>query len=133
MVRKTQQWTRDEIIAAEDALIDFQFSVFKVMKDRSLSNKDLAKLLGLSPARVSQLLSPEANPSIKLVGRILNVLGFERPLKHLLSGTQKSDSNINVDFKKWDDGVLFNKPVVVWKSSVSKHHNDNMGALRNVA
>lgn len=81
MVRKTQQWTRDEIIAAEDALIDFQFSVFKVMKDRSLSNKDLAKLLGLSPARVSQLLSPEANPSIKQVGRILYVLGMERPFK----------------------------------------------------
>lgn len=81
MARKVEQWPKDEVIAAEDALIDVQFTILDLMEQKSLSHKELAAMLHITPARVSQFLSSEANLTIKQVGRILYVLGLESPFK----------------------------------------------------
>ncbi|WP_292075756.1 helix-turn-helix transcriptional regulator [Mesorhizobium sp.] len=66
--------TLNEIQAEERALTDFQFAIIDAMNERGVSQSDLANMLGVSRARVSQLLSPEANPTLKLVGRALKAL-----------------------------------------------------------
>lgn len=74
MAREKRELTLAEIEAEERALTDFQFAIIDAMNDRNVSQSDLANLLGVSRARISQLLSPEANPTLKLVGRALKAL-----------------------------------------------------------
>lgn len=76
MAREKREFTLGEIEAEERALTDFQFAIIDSMNEQGVSQADLAKLLGVSPARVSQLLSPEANPTLKLVGRALKALNM---------------------------------------------------------
>ncbi|WP_027168345.1 helix-turn-helix transcriptional regulator [Mesorhizobium sp. WSM3224] len=61
----------------ENALMDFQFALLDAMKEKGISQVELAGRLGVTRARVSQLLSSEANPTIKLVGRALSVLDLK--------------------------------------------------------
>lgn len=77
MTKTARPLTKEEVIAAEDALMDFQFAVIDAMNAKGISNSQFAELLGVSRARVSQMLSSDANPTIKLVGRALAVLGLE--------------------------------------------------------
>ncbi|WP_105371691.1 helix-turn-helix domain-containing protein [Neorhizobium huautlense] len=76
MDREIRDLAAEEIIAGEDALMNYQFAVLDAMQEKSITKAELAKMLGVSRARVSQMLSSEANPTIKLVGRALHVLGL---------------------------------------------------------
>jgi len=76
MTRSKRELTLAEIQVEEDALTDFQFAIIDAMNAEGLSQTDLAKRMGVSKARISQLLSPEANPTLKLVGRALHALGL---------------------------------------------------------
>lgn len=76
MAREVRELTADEIRTEENALMDFQFAIIDELRARDLSKSDFAKMLGVSRARVSQMLSSEANPTIKLVGRAAAVLGL---------------------------------------------------------
>lgn len=77
MTKNARLLTKEEVIAAEDALMDFQFAVIDALNAKGISHSQFAELLGVSRARVSQMLSSDANPTIKLVGRALAVLGLE--------------------------------------------------------
>ena len=66
----------DFIEAEENALMDFQFALLDELEARGWTQARLAEELGVSRARVSQMLSSEANPTLKLVGRALAVLGL---------------------------------------------------------
>lgn len=67
----------DFIAAEEDALMDFQFAILDELEARGWTQAKLADELGVSRARVSQMLSSEANPTLKLVGRALAVLNLK--------------------------------------------------------
>jgi transcriptional regulator with XRE-family HTH domain len=58
----------------ENALLNFQYSLVDAMTDRGMTRADLAKALGVSRSRISQLLISEANPTIKLVARALAIV-----------------------------------------------------------
>lgn len=77
MVKEVKKLTPAEVIASEDALMDFQFAVIDALNAKGITQVDFAEMLGVSRARVSQMLSSEANPTIKLVGRALHVLGLK--------------------------------------------------------
>ena len=62
------------IEAEEDLLIDFQFCLEEVLAEKGLSRSELAKRAGLSKARLSQLLSSEANPTLKTFARLFYAL-----------------------------------------------------------
>lgn len=66
--------TADDIRVEENALIDLQFALIDAMKAKRVTRVELASRLRVSRARVSQLLSPAANPTLKLVGRALAAL-----------------------------------------------------------
>lgn len=68
--------TADDVRIEENALADLQFALIDEMRAQNVTKADLADRLGVSRSRVSQLLSPDANPTLKLVARALNALGL---------------------------------------------------------
>lgn len=66
--------SRDEIVAEEDLVIDVQFLIQDLLDERGMTRADLAGRLGISKARLSQLMRPEANPTLRSVARILHAL-----------------------------------------------------------
>ena len=62
---------RKFIEAEEDALADFQYLLFDSMKESGVGKAELAARVGVSRARISQLFSSSANPTLKTVVRCL--------------------------------------------------------------
>lgn len=54
--------------------LDFEAEVFKKLHEKNLSQKDLAKLLDISPAAVSKMLTKGANITIKTMAKIAHAL-----------------------------------------------------------
>ncbi|WP_337267872.1 helix-turn-helix domain-containing protein [Oryzifoliimicrobium ureilyticus] len=77
MAARTRDVSPEQVIIAENALIDFQFAVIKALNENKISQKELAETLGITRARMSQILSSDANPTVKLMGRIVSALGLE--------------------------------------------------------
>jgi DNA-binding phage protein len=65
------------IEAEEDLLIDAHFLIEEIMRQKGIDRTTLAKAMGLSRPRLSQLLGPDANPTVKTLGRIFAALGEE--------------------------------------------------------
>ena len=71
--------TPDEMISAEESLIaDVQVVIHNLMEDSHVSRADLARALGVSEARVSQMFSDAApNLTLRTMARIFRALGEE--------------------------------------------------------
>ncbi|MER9869271.1 helix-turn-helix domain-containing protein [Mesorhizobium sp. M0136] len=76
-MKKENKTATDFVGIEENALMDFQFALLDAMKEKGVTQVELAERLGVSRARVSQLLSSEANPTIKLVARALSLLDLK--------------------------------------------------------
>jgi len=61
--------------AEENFLIDFQFLIQDLIVEKGISRSELAKRAGVSKARLSQILSAEANPTVKTFARLFEALG----------------------------------------------------------
>jgi len=72
----TQQTQFDPRIveAEENLLIDFQFLIQEMMSAKNITRTDLAARAGISKARLSQILSNEANPTVKSMARLFHAL-----------------------------------------------------------
>lgn len=57
--------------AAIDLIMDMQFSIQAAMKERGISQKDLAKLVGCTPSNISQMLADGANPEVGTIAKAL--------------------------------------------------------------
>lgn len=65
------------IEAEENLLIDFHYLIQEMMSAKNVSRSELAAKAGISKARLSQILSNEANPTIKSMARLFHALGEE--------------------------------------------------------
>lgn len=65
----------DMAYAEEDLLLQVTEQIAKFLAEHQLRQSDLATALGVSDARVSQLMSGEANPTLKTVARLGLALG----------------------------------------------------------
>ncbi|HEY2213287.1 MAG TPA: helix-turn-helix transcriptional regulator [Bradyrhizobium sp.] len=63
------------IKAEENLLIDCHFLIQEMMSEKGVTRSQLAEKAGISKARLSQMLSAEANPTLKSVARIVHALG----------------------------------------------------------
>jgi transcriptional regulator with XRE-family HTH domain len=63
--------------AEENLLIDLQFLLQKTLTDTGATRADLAKKLGVSKARLSQIFAAEANPTVKSCARLFHAIGKE--------------------------------------------------------
>jgi len=71
MVKRNSMFDEKLIKAEEDLLIDFQFLIQDLIDKKNVSRSDLCRRAGISKARLSQILSPEANPTVKTFARLL--------------------------------------------------------------
>jgi transcriptional regulator with XRE-family HTH domain len=69
----------EDMVIAEDALItEVQFAIHNLLEAKGMSRADLARALGVSEARVSQLFSENSrNLTLKTIARIFFVLDEE--------------------------------------------------------
>lgn len=66
---------RKFIEAEEDALCEFQYLLFDLMEQQGINKADLAQRLGISRARMSQIFSNKANPTLKSAARCIAAAG----------------------------------------------------------
>lgn len=97
------------IEAEEDFVIDAQFLIQELMNEHGLSRADLAKKLGVSKARLTQMMKPDANPTMRSVARVAHALGEKVRLRRDVPiATSKPDlvGLIWNEISAHDDGVL---------------------------
>jgi transcriptional regulator with XRE-family HTH domain len=73
MVQKNSE--RRRIQAEENVVLDVQFAIVDLLNELGMSKGELASKLGVSKARVSQLLAAGANPTLKQLARVFDALG----------------------------------------------------------
>jgi transcriptional regulator with XRE-family HTH domain len=61
--------------AEENLLIDYQFLLQERMSQKGISQSALSELAGISKARLSQILSDDANPTVKTFAGLFYALG----------------------------------------------------------
>lgn len=71
---KIKEVRREMVEVEENFLIDFQFLVQDLIVAKGITRSELAKRAGISKARLSQILSAEANPTIKTFARLFEAL-----------------------------------------------------------
>lgn len=99
--------SRAFIEAEENALMDFQFALIDAMNERGINQAELSRILGVTRARVSQMLSSEANPTIKLVARALAALDVVA--SYSSKAPLETKSFVRPDFvgKQWEGNFGF--------------------------
>ena len=65
-----------KLYGAEDAKLDFAITLLKTRESAKLTQKELARKLGISQPYVAKLESGEANPTLGTIGSILASLGL---------------------------------------------------------
>ena len=75
MTKMETSFDPGKVEAAENLLIDFQFLLQERMAHKGLSQSDLADLAGISKARLSQILSDDANPTVETIAELFYALG----------------------------------------------------------
>jgi transcriptional regulator with XRE-family HTH domain len=111
---------RDLIRSEEDALMAFQFAVIDALNSKGLNQSDLSELLSVSKARISQILSNNANPSIKMVGRICSTLDIPLSFSNV-----KSDKIKDV-FQPVEYPIQGEWHYAISRSSDQRAVNDNL-------
>jgi transcriptional regulator with XRE-family HTH domain len=75
-IRETVTENEALLIEAEESLLaDFQVALHWLMTDKKISRAALAERMGVSKARITHLLRPEANPTLKTAARAFTALG----------------------------------------------------------
>jgi transcriptional regulator with XRE-family HTH domain len=96
------------IEAEEHLLIDFQFAIQEMMSEKDISRSELADKARISKARLSQILSNEANPTVKSMARLFYALGeragvIRKPVEvETFEISPKAKSASNQDWK-WSE------------------------------
>lgn len=70
---------RSTVFAEEAFVVDVQAFLYQLMEEKNISRADLAKAMGVSRARVTQIFSDECkNFTVRLLARAMHALG-EKP------------------------------------------------------
>lgn len=73
-----QNSTHDDVArfeAEQDAVMDAQFLIQDLIDEQNLTRKEVARILGVSPARFSQMMRADANPTVRTLAGALHALG----------------------------------------------------------
>lgn len=102
----------EEIFAVEGLIFDVQIALQAEMKRRGISQKDLASMLGVSSARVSQLFNDDgANLTLATVAKIAHALKVQP--RFSVDNAQVGSSDCG---RVWETLRLV-RPSVVWKDT----------------
>jgi transcriptional regulator with XRE-family HTH domain len=103
---KMQRHVDPKIVEAEEhLLIDCQILLQETITSKNITRSALAEKAGISKARLSQLMRPEANPTIKTMARLFHALGDELVVGTRDKGANTTDSGTNseqsADEQRW--------------------------------
>lgn len=81
---------RDEVLgfdemaveAEENLVIDVQFLIQRLLNESGMSRADLARRVGISRARLTQMMKPDANLQLRTIARVLYALGAFATIQH---------------------------------------------------
>jgi transcriptional regulator with XRE-family HTH domain len=97
-----QNGIRRRIEAEENAVLDVQFAILDLLRENGVTKEQLAKRLGVSKARVSQLFGAGANPTVKQLARIFDAL--DRKLEWRSCDVSAGQSLLNGSWPDLDIG-----------------------------
>jgi|SRR6056297_952905 len=107
-----QNENEEEIFNVEDLIFDVQIALQAAMRQRGVTQKELAESLSLSPARVSQFFSEDGgNLTLATVARIAHALKLRPGF-----GLQEEGTNPPSCEGAWET-FRYSKPSVVWKDT----------------
>ncbi|MFG1293765.1 helix-turn-helix domain-containing protein [Xanthobacter versatilis] len=105
---------RDEIRAAEDLVIDAQLMIQRALNERGISRAQLARQLGVSQARLSQVMATDANPTLRTLAQILTTLGYKLTLKELALDAALPCPEEEMSTSVEEAGAIETKSADVW-------------------
>lgn len=91
---------RDEVLgfdemaveAEENLVIDVQFLIQRLLNESGMSRADLARRVGISRARLTQMMKPDANLQLRTIARVLYALGSFATIQHHPLGSEAGSS-----------------------------------------
>ncbi|MET4259788.1 DNA-binding phage protein [Bradyrhizobium sp. S3.12.5] len=92
------------IEAEENALIDWQFLLQEMMSEKGVTKSQLAELAGISKPRLTQILSSEANPTVKSMARLFHALGEQLCVSRKALAAQKPPTSAVNKPSQWQWG-----------------------------
>src|SRR4051812_22518986 len=95
----------EAIEAEENLLIDAQFMIQGVMNRKGLTRAEVARKAGLSKARLSQLMGPAANPTLKTIARVLHAMGERAALREHAVATLSAITRQQRPLRQWESAA----------------------------
>ncbi|MDH3665013.1 MAG: helix-turn-helix domain-containing protein, partial [Alphaproteobacteria bacterium] len=68
------------IFAIEEMRVSVQWAIQEAMVDKGINRAELARRLGISAARVTQMLSEDANPRLETIAKVAFCLDVDLTL-----------------------------------------------------
>lgn len=95
---RTNDSEYESLVAENEFVTDVQLAIERAMKDKKMSQVQLARALDVSEARVSQILSSNGkNLQARTIARIAHILD----LQALVEFAERSQACGKIDVKKW--------------------------------
>ena len=75
-MQQAMDYNRSAVFAEEAFVVDVQAFLHQLMEEKQISRSDLAKAMGVSRARISQIFSDDCkNFTVRLLARAMHALG----------------------------------------------------------
>lgn len=91
------------IEAEENLLIDAQHRIQGLINQKGFTRAQVAERAGMSKAQLSQIMGPNANPTLKTIARIFHALGervsLEQPAQYELAVAKRAETQSGT---KWE-------------------------------
>lgn len=68
------------IFAGEDFRVDLQGEIYRLMQEQGLTNKQLAKKIGVKVSRIKRIFANDCNVRPRLLGKVFHALGVKPKL-----------------------------------------------------
>jgi len=91
------------IAAEENLVIDVQFLLQEMMDDKGITRAELARRAGISKARLTQMMRPDANPTLRTLAAIFHALGERVTVQPVRDDEQKVSSGSSASADTWTD------------------------------
>ncbi|WP_193184178.1 helix-turn-helix domain-containing protein [Nisaea sediminum] len=105
------------IFAVEDFKAEIQYEILRAMNAEGLNQKTLSKKMGISAARVSQILDDEANLTTENITKVFYAMGYTPTFSALKQKAAAGNARTSSE-SKWQSDVIArgNEPRVKAKS-----------------
>lgn len=117
------------IFAIEELRLSVQFAIQEAMVEKGVSRSELARRMNLSAARITQILSEDANPRLETIAKIVFHLDAEVSFSRTQTGKRKKAKPAGAIY--WE-----NQPIAKLQSEVKerakKHRDEDVHLIEQI-